>query len=154
MYFELERDLWKSIRQRMAPVTSDLRYVRAELHPILSRNISGMVSARNALWKLTHEPLFVTNDELGQIFSLRQCYNWTMPRPENPAAIYYMRTFLIPADDLEDILQVAEWEISGRHHPETSIWLEAIYKKRTKEDHNPIMHIRYIGMSTKGTATF
>src|SRR5271154_4278758 len=99
--------------------------------PILSRNISDMVSSRNVLWKLTHEPLFVTNDELGQIFSLRQCYNWTMPQPENPAAIYYMRTFLIPAADLEDILP--EWEISGRHHPETSIWLEAIYKKWMKD---------------------
>ena len=92
-----------------------------------------MVSARKVLSKLTHEPLFVTNDELGQTFSLRQCYNWTMPRP---AAICYVQAFLIPADDLEDIL--AEWMISRRHHPKTSIWLEAIYKKRTKEELMPL----------------
>jgi len=61
-----------------------------------------------------------------------------------------MRTFLIPAADLEDILP--EWEISGRHHPETSIWLEAIYKKWMKDEPNPIMNIRCIGMSTKRTA--
>jgi len=40
MYFELEEELWKSIRQRMAPVTSDLRYVRAQYFPEISQTWS------------------------------------------------------------------------------------------------------------------
>lgn len=134
---------WIHVLRVLKAEKLDLRDLNldANQRPVLFRDL--VADGEPVLQKLLDgQSMFVTDDELRKVFTLRSVDRDSVPGAYE--SIFYVRSYPVSVGQLKKI--VRDWEDEGLNYTEMQVWMDAVNEK----DEEDAVCIRYIGTANGG----